>query len=102
MHRASDRIAEQEWLDRLDDGVDDLGLDEHARTVAADLYLSALPLPERSKRATLAASCYTASLITGDERSQGEVARAFAVSRLSIQQRWKEQLETVGFTAPEW
>lgn len=102
MYRASDQVTERPWLDRLEEAADELDLDAEARAVAADLYLSALPLPDRSRAPTLAASCYTAALITGDERSQTAVAEAFGVSRLSIQSRWKAQLESAGLTAPGW
>ena len=102
MYRASDAVAERPWIEVLDRISSDLDLEEETVSVASELFLSELPLPDRSKRATLAASCYTACLITGDERSQGTIAEAFDVSRLSIQKRWKSQLESVGFSAPDW
>ncbi len=102
MHRASDRRQEQEALAELEDGLASLDLGEDVRSIATDLYLSALPLPDRSKPATLAASCYTATLIAGEERSQAAIADTFDVSRLAVQQRWKALLEESGFTAPDW
>ena len=102
MYPANERVIEEEWLDELAAGASELGLEESTIAVASELYLAELPLENRSKQATLAASCYTAALITGNQRSQTTVANAFAVSRLSIQQRWKAQLESVGFDAPSW
>lgn len=102
MHRASDHRAERETLAELERCVADLELSANVRSIATDLYLSALPVEERSKPVTLAASCYTAALIAGEERSQTAVAAAFDVSRLSIQQRWKAILEESGFDAPDW
>ena len=102
MHRASDRLEEEEALSILESRMDGLGLESDVMSIATDLYLSELPLDERSKPPALAASCYTAALISGDERSQSEVATAFEVSRLAVQQRWKTMLTESGFTAPEW
>lgn len=102
MHRASDQLAEEEALTLLAERIGELGLDDAVYSIAADLYLSSLPVEDRSKPPTLAASCYTAALISGNERSQATIAAAFDVSRLSVQQRWKPLLEESGFTAPDW
>jgi transcription initiation factor TFIIIB Brf1 subunit/transcription initiation factor TFIIB len=50
----------------------------------------------------MAASVYVGALVAGEERSQSAVADATGVSRLTIQQRWKELIESVGFDAPDW
>ena len=102
VHRASDRIRERQWLEMLAIATDTLEVSEDVRSIATDLYLSAIPHEDRSKPALLAASCYTACLIAGEERSQSAVAQAFGVSRLSVQSRWKHQLESVGLTPPNW
>ena len=102
MHRASDRVEQAPWLDDLDRAADELGVDEETRSVAADLYLSAVPEADRSKLAQVAASLYAASLIAGGERSQQAVADAVGVSRLVIQERWKGVLEGAGFEPPGW
>jgi transcription initiation factor TFIIIB Brf1 subunit/transcription initiation factor TFIIB len=49
-----------------------------------------------------AASLYAGALIAGEERSQGAVADAMDVTRLSVQNRWKELLQESGFQPPEW
>lgn len=102
MHRASDRLEEEEALSILETRMTSLDLGEDVQSIAMDLYLSELPLDERSKPPALAASCYTAALISGNERSQNDVANAFDVSRLAVQQRWKNILTESGFAAPEW
>ncbi len=102
MYRASDEVDNEEWLADLEAAADRLDLDDEARTRAADLFLSTLPESDRSKRATMAASLYVATLVAGDRRAQGEVADAVGVSRLSVQQRWKELLERTGLDAPDW
>jgi transcription initiation factor TFIIIB Brf1 subunit/transcription initiation factor TFIIB len=102
MYRASDEVDNEEWLAELEAAADRLDLDDEARTRAADLFLSALPDSDRSKRPTMAASLYVATLVTSDRRAQGEVADAVGVSRLSVQQRWKELLERTGLEAPDW
>lgn len=102
MYRASDEVDNAEWLAELEDAADRLDLGTQARSRAADAFLSALPATERSKRATLAASLYVGALVVGEERSQGEVAEAAGVSRLSVQQRWKGVLEAAGLQAPDW
>ena len=102
VYRGSDRVAEQPWIDRLATAADQLDLEAETVSVARDLYLSELPVEDRSKPALLAASCYTATLISGDERSQSAVANAFDVSRIAIQQRWKALLEDAGMSPPRW
>ncbi|MGB9965393.1 transcription initiation factor IIB family protein [Halobacterium sp. CBA1126] len=102
MYRAGDEFDQQRWLDDLEGVAADLELDAEARTTAKDLFLSAAPSEERSKPAAVAASVYAGALIAGDQRSQTAVADAADVSRLAIQQRWKELLEEAGFDAPTW
>lgn len=102
MYRAGDEVDQRKWLAQLQQIADRLDLDSDARSTAQDLFLSTLPDEERSKRATLAASIYAGSLIAGDQRSQGAVAEAADVSRLSIQQRWKELLREAGLEPPSW
>ncbi|MFB6163692.1 MAG: transcription initiation factor IIB family protein [Haloarculaceae archaeon] len=102
MYRASDEVDNERWLTELESAATDLELGEDAQTRAADLFLSSIPDADRSKRPTLAASLYVGALIAGDRRSQGDVADAVGVSRLAVQQRWKELLETAGLDAPDW
>ena len=102
MYSARDRVEYAEWLERLDQVGDRLELTAEARTCATDLFLSDVPETDRSKRAMLAASVYAGSLVAGDGRSQCEVADAADVSRLSIQQHWKDVLERAGLESPNW
>ena len=102
MYRARDRVDNDEWLAKLQRAADSLDLDEHARSVAEDLFLSTAPDADRSKQATMAASLYAAGLVAGDQRSQGAVAEAADVSRLTIQGRWKDLLEEAGLEPPGW
>ena len=102
MYRASDEVANEEWLSDLDEIADRLELDDEARSRATDLFLSTVPDADRSKRATLATSLYVGALIAGDRRSQSAVADAANVARLTIQQRWKELVESAGLDAPDW
>ena len=102
VYRASDEVDNAEWLEELEDAADRLELGTQARSRAADAFLSALPETERSKRATMAASLYVGALVSGEERTQGAVAEAADVSRLSVQQRWKTVLEAAGLEAPDW
>ena len=102
MYRASDEVANEEWLSDLDEIADRLELDDEARSRATDLFLSTVPDSDRSKRATLATSLYVGALIAGDRRSQSAVADASNVARLTIQQRWKELVESAGLDAPDW
>ncbi|GAB7090155.1 hypothetical protein JCM18237_04260 [Halorubrum luteum] len=102
MYRASDRVDNAEWVDRIDDARESLDLDDEAFTTATDLFLSAVPDEERSKPAAAAASLYAAALITGQERAQATVADAMDVSRLSVQKRWKPILDDAGFSPPTW
>lgn len=102
MYRASDEVDNEQWLTDLEAAADRLELGETARSRAMDLFLSTVPEADRSKQATLAASLYVGGLVGGDRRSQGDVADAVGVSRLSIQQRWKDLLEEAGLDAPSW
>lgn len=102
MYRASDELDNAEWLAALETAADRLDLASDARSHARDVFLSTVPESERSKRAKLGASIYVGALIAGDQRSQAAVAEAVGVSRLSVQQHWKEQLEATGLDAPEW
>jgi len=83
--------------------------EEVGRSRATDLFLSTVSEwddpDERdadSRRAVVAASLYAGSLIEGDQRSQGEIAEAVGVARLTIQQRWKDLLEETGLEPPSW
>lgn len=102
MYRASDEVENEQWLAELTETATDLDLDESAEARAAHLFLSTVPDEERSKRATLAASLYVGALMAGDRRSQGEVAAAAGVSRLTVQKRWKDLVEEAGLDAPDW
>lgn len=102
MYRARDRVDNENWLADLQQVADRLNLDTDARTTAEDLFLSTVPDDDRSKKATLAASVYAGALIAGDQRSQSAVADAAGVSRLTIQQRWKDLLEQAGLEPPTW
>ncbi|QSG13656.1 transcription initiation factor IIB family protein [Halapricum desulfuricans] len=102
MYRARDAVENEEWIAAIEEASERLDLGTEARSRAADLFLTNTPDSERSKRAVLAASVYVAALTTGEQRSQSSVADATGVSRLAIQTRWKEILESAGFDAPEW
>ena len=102
MYTGRDRLENEEWLDELQQVADALGLGAETRSVAEDVFLSSVPEAERSKRATMAASLYAAGLVAGDQRSQGAVAEAAGVSRITIQGRWKALLEEAGLDAPDW
>jgi len=102
MYRASDRVDNATWIERIEVACESLGLDDEACATAIDLFLSEAPEVERSKPATAAASLYAAALIRGQERSQAAVAEAMDVSRLSVQSGWKPILESAGFSPPTW
>lgn len=102
MYRASDRVQNERWLADLQQAADELAYESEARSVAEDLFLSTLPNEERSKPAAIAASLYAGGLIAGDRRSQGVVANAVGVTRLTVQQRWKPLLEEAGLEPPTW
>jgi transcription initiation factor TFIIIB Brf1 subunit/transcription initiation factor TFIIB len=102
VYRASDELAHEEWLARLDRAADRLALESEARSRAADLFLSTMPEPDRSKPAAMATALYVGSLVAGDRRSQTAVAEATGVSRLTVQGRWKELMETAGLEPPGW
>ncbi|ELY48252.1 transcription initiation factor IIB family protein [Natronorubrum sulfidifaciens] len=102
MHSARDRIEYEQWLEELETVAERLELSTEARSCAVDLFLADVPEDDRSKRAVLAASVYAGSLVAGDGRTQGTVADAADVSRLSIQSRWKDLLERAGLEPPRW
>jgi transcription initiation factor TFIIIB Brf1 subunit/transcription initiation factor TFIIB len=102
VYSARDRRENEAWLAELGAAADALELDGETRSVAEELFLSSVPESDRSKRAAMAASLYAATLVAGDERSQSAVADAADVSRLTIQQRWKDLLENAGLEAPGW
>jgi transcription initiation factor TFIIIB Brf1 subunit/transcription initiation factor TFIIB len=109
VYRARDHVENERWLAELQQVADRLGLETAARSRATDLYLSTVTewdadadADGASKRAVLAASLYAGSLIEGDQRSQSTVADAAGVSRLTVQQRWKDLLERAGLEPPSW
>ncbi|SNR40859.1 cyclin [Halorubrum vacuolatum] len=102
MYRASDRVENAAWIDRIEAACRTLDLDDEACATAIDLFLSEAPELERSKPATAAASLYAAALIRGQERSQAAVAEAMDVSRLAVQSGWKPIMEAAGFSPPTW
>lgn len=102
MYRASDEIENEEWLHELETAADRLDLGTDARSYATDVFLTTVPDEDRSKRARLAASLYVGTLLAGDQRPQTAVAEAVGVSRLAVQQHWKDLLEAAGFDAPGW
>jgi transcription initiation factor TFIIIB Brf1 subunit/transcription initiation factor TFIIB len=102
VYRARDQVANERWLADLRDAADLLDLSAEARERAIDLFLSAVPSEDRSKRAVLAASLYAGALIAGDRRSQSAVADAAGVSRLTVQKRWKPLLKEAGLEPPTW
>lgn len=102
MYRASDEVEHEAWLTRLERAADRLELGTEARSRAADLFLSTLPVADRSKPAAMATALYVGSLVAGERRSQGDVADATDVSRLTIQQRWKGMMEDAGLEPPAW
>jgi len=102
VYRARDQVANERWLAELEHAAEALDLGSNARERATDLFLSTVPAENRSKRAVLAASLYAGALIAGDRRSQGAVAEAAGVSRLTVQKRWKPLLEEAGLEPPTW
>ncbi|MFC6613874.1 transcription initiation factor IIB family protein [Halopenitus salinus] len=102
MYRASDRVANETWIDRIETACDRLDLGDSVATTAADLFLSNVPESDRSKRTIAAASLYAAALIRGDERSQSAVADAMDVTRLSVHNHWKSVMDEAGFRPPTW
>jgi transcription initiation factor TFIIIB Brf1 subunit/transcription initiation factor TFIIB len=102
VYRASDERDNADWLAQLEVAADRLELETEARSRARDVFLSTVPDESRSKQTTLAASLYVGALVAGDERSQQSVADAVGVSRLSVQQHWKDQLEAAGLEPPGW
>jgi hypothetical protein len=102
MYRARDAVEHEAWLDELDQAADLLDLGTDARSNARDLFLSRVPDEDRSKRAAIAAGLYAGALVAGDQRSQQQVADAVGVTRLTIQERWKDLLADAGFDVPTW
>lgn len=102
MYRARDAVENEEWVAAVEEAGERLDLGTEARSRAVDLFLSNVPPEDRSKQAVMAASVYVGALTTGEQRSQSAVADATGVSRLTIQQRWKDLLESAGLDAPEW
>ena len=102
MYRASDAVDNEQWVAAIEEASERLDLGTETRSRAVDLFLSNAPPKDRSKRAVMAASIYVGALTTGEQRSQQAVADAADVSRLSIQQRWKDLLEDAGLDAPDW
>jgi transcription initiation factor TFIIIB Brf1 subunit/transcription initiation factor TFIIB len=102
VYRARDQVENEEWLAAIDEAAERLELGTDSRSRATDLFLSTVPEQDRSKKATLAASIYAGALIAGERRSQSEVAEAAGVSRLTVQQRWKDLLEEAGLEPPTW
>ncbi len=106
MYRARDHLVYADHLDTLTEAAADLDLDDEARSDAVDLLLNALSdlddPEERTIRALVAASLYAGALLAGQERPQGAVADAVGVSRLTVQQRWKDLLDDAGLDTPTW
>ncbi len=102
MYRASDERENNDWLAQLELAADRLELGTNARSRARDIFLSTVPENDRSKRTALASSLYVGALVAGEEKSQQSVADAVGVSRLSVQQNWKDQLEAAGLEPPGW
>ena len=102
MHSARDRVEHEEYLADLDRIADRLELSGEARSIAAELFLSELPVADRSIPPLLAASVYAGGLVAGEERAQTVVADAADVSRISVQSRWKDLLESAGLQPPSW
>ena len=102
MYRGRDRVDNEEWIESLHAVADRMDLGSEARSTATDLFLTSIQSADASKRTVMAASLYAGSLIAGDQRSQGAVADAADVSRLSVQFRWKDVLERAGLQPPSW
>ena len=102
MYRARDQLENEAWLAELDAAAERLDLGARPRSIATDLFLADVPEKNRSKRAALAASLYAGALIAGEERPQTRVADAMGVSRLTVQQHWRDRIEQAGLEAPNW
>lgn len=102
MYRARDQVEQAEWIELVESAATSLELPDDATSMAADLYLADVPEEDRSKPTAVAASLYAAGLISGNERSQQQVADTVDVSRLSVQQHWRDRLELAGFEPPAW
>ena len=102
MYRASDEVANEEWLEAIRRAAESLELPTEARSNATELFLTNVPEADRSKPAVAAAALYAGALVAGAERPQTAVADAMNVTRLSVQQHWKELLDDAGFQPPDW
>jgi len=102
VYPARAHLEERRWVRQIETAATQLEVSQAAQTAAVDLFLSQRPSSDRSKPALAAACLYAGCLISGDGRSQGAVAAAMDVSRLSVQQRWKPLLEDAGFDPPGW
>jgi transcription initiation factor TFIIIB Brf1 subunit/transcription initiation factor TFIIB len=102
VYRASEEVANEEWLTDIRQAAESLDVSAAARSNATELFLTNVPDSDRSKPAVAAAALYAGSLVAGDERAQTTVADAMDVTRLSVQQHWKELLDDAGFDPPEW
>jgi len=102
VYPARAHLEERQWVRQIETVASDLEVSQAAQAAAVDLFLSQRPMAERSKPAVAAACLYAGCLISGDGRSQGAIAGAIGVSRLSVQQRWKPLLEDAGFDPPGW
>ena len=102
VYRASDEVTHEKWLAELRQAAEALELSTDARSNATELFLTNVPEADRSKPAVAAAALYAGALVAGDERSQTAVAEAVGVSRLAVQQRWKDLLDGAGFDTPDW
>ena len=102
MYRASDRVANKRWLNKIQSAATELNLEHRTVSNAEDMFLSQLPTKERSKQAAAAASLYAGALVAGEQRTQTRVANEMNVTRLSVQQRWKSILDEAGFNTPNW
>lgn len=102
MYRASDAVDHEASLAEITAAAETLDLDDEAIMTARELFLSVAPNDDRSEETLIGASLYAASLLVGAERSQGAVADAVGISRLSVQANWKSVVDTAGFEPPSW
>ncbi len=102
MYRASDEREHADWLKHLEVAADRLDLGTDARSRSRDVFLLTVEDADTSRRTTLATALYIGGLVAGEEQSQQAVADAVGVSRLSIQQHWKDQLRAAGLEPPDW
>jgi len=102
VYRASDEREHANWLAHLEVAADRLDLGTDARSRARDVFLLTVEETDASKRTTVATSLYVGALVAGEQQSQQTVADAVGVSRISIQDHWKTQLEAAGLDPPGW